>query len=368
MSGEQCFVYKEHQQTKVAVTTSSCLRTRTIQQRVRFPRNLTRTIIRHQEKPTVGYDEKRYGCLAKEKYPYKRKRQSLKKALYQAQLLQRQVRSFTSCTTDSRGNPLNPSESATPVKEWILDSGASQDLVSRQNLNNKEQNKIMQSDERCFQTANGTISIGDRINMTVKSDGATISTRPFVLDECPAILSLGQRIADGYSFEWLPDTTPTLTAPNGRKISLKVDNFVPVITAEVLKMLAASSDENIDSHVAQQEGEPTVHAHDQIDDDANHSQQPKGAADIDESYTPDAMHMLTHFPKDPKCPVCSNCKITKKPCRRNQDPDADKPEKFGEAITADHMIAGRDESSYKGDTVTCVILDRGTGWLQAFPS
>ena len=368
MSEEQCFVSKEQQLTKVAEVTSSCLRTRTTQHHVRFPRNLTRTIIRHQEEPTVGYDEKRYGCEAKEKYPYKRKRQSLKKALYQAQLLQRQVRSFEKPTTNSWGNPLTPSESATPVKEWILDSGASQDLVSRQNLSNKEQNKIKKSDERCFQTANGTISIGDRIDMNVKSDGATISTRPFVLDECPAILSLGQRIADGYSFEWSPGSTPTLTAPNGRKISLKVDNYVPVITSEVLRILAASSNETTDHHDAEQVEESPANASDQDHDETDHSQLPKGAADTDESYTPDAMHMLTHFPKDPKCPVCSNCKITKKPCKRNQDPDADKPEKFGEAITADHMIAGRDESSYKGDTVTCVILDRGTGWLQAFPA
>ena len=78
--------------------------------------------------------------------------------------------------------------------------------------------------------------------------------------------------------------------------------------------------------------------------------------------------MLTHFPKDPKCHICSNCKITKKPCKRNLDPDSDKPTKFGESITAGHMIAGRDEASYKGDTVTCVVLDRGAGWLQAFPA
>ena len=139
------------------------------------------------------------------------------------------------------------------------------------------------------------ISIGDRIDMTVKSDGATINTQPFVLDECPAILSLGQRIADGYSFEWSPDATPTLTAPNGRKISLKVDNYVPVITAEVLKMLAAPLDEHPVEPETSQQGEPAAEAPDNNDIN-DHSQQAKAAADIDESYTPKAMHMLTHFP------------------------------------------------------------------------
>ena len=90
--------------------------------------------------------------------------------------------------------------------------------------------------------------------------------------------------------------------------------------------------------------------------------------ECEQCYVPSEQHMLTHFPKDPNCPICANCKITKKPCRRNSDPKADQPTKFGESITADHMISGRDEASYKGDTVTCVILDRGTGWLMAYPA
>ena len=29
-------------------------------------------------------------------------------------------------------------------------------------------------------------------------------------------------------------------------------------------------------------------------------------------------HYMTHFPKDPRCPVCNNCKIQKRPRRRKK--------------------------------------------------
>ena len=87
-------------------------------------------------------------------------------------------------------------------------------------------------------------------------------------------------------------------------------------------------------------------------------------------YGPDLKHMLTHFPKDPKCPVCSNCKMQRKQCRSQHKPDdhPDFPKKFGESITADHMIQGNDEESIRGDKVTCVIMDRATRWIQAYPA
>ena len=122
-----------------------------------------------------------------------------------------------------------------------MDSGASQDLVSRQSLDNKEIDHIKESEQKKFTTANGIVSVGSRVNMSVSSQGANITTSPFVLDNCPPILSLGQRIADGYSFEWLHAQEPHLIAPNGKRIRLRVDNHVPMIDSHVLKLLAAQS-------------------------------------------------------------------------------------------------------------------------------
>ena len=251
---EQCFVTQEHQYSKEAVaTTSSCLRTRTTSSIIQFQKSLDRTIKRQQQKPTVGYDEKRTDCGPMGRFPYKRLRQSLKKARYRALLLQGQVHSSRSYTSASSRKTLNPVGVANPIKERVLDSGAPQDLVCRKNLDQKEQDKIQQHAERVFQTASGNVNIGDRVDMTVKTNGTTISAQPLVLDEGPDILSLGQRIADGYSFEWLPNRTPTKTAPNGQGVSLKVENFVPVITADVLKLLTASSTENVNGSQSQPE-------------------------------------------------------------------------------------------------------------------
>ena len=54
--------------------------------------------------------------------------------------------------------------------------------------------------------------------------------------------------------------------------------------------------------------------------------------------------------------------------RHGEPDDLPMPERFGDALTADHAILGADETSREGHTVTLIILDRKTSWLQAFPA
>ena len=81
-------------------------------------------------------------------------------------------------------------------------------------------------------------------------------------------------------------------------------------------------------------------------------------------------HFLTHFPKDPRCPICNQCKNTRAQCRRKKDhgePDKlPEPKAFADSITADHKILNEDDESRSNDRVAMVVMDRFTKWLQGF--
>ena len=73
-------------------------------------------------------------------------------------------------------------------------------------------------------------------------------------------------------------------------------------------------------------------------------------------------HDLTHTPYDPKCPVCRSAKSQTSPHRRRTPDDAtDLPvKKFGDLVTADHVDAGKNGLSLKGDHTAIVIADAFT--------
>lgn len=92
-----------------------------------------------------------------------------------------------------------------------------------------------------------------------------------------------------------------------------------------------------------------------------------------------AQHQLTHFPKDPKCPICNQCRIHKADCRRRtrdpNDPEAKhvwiEPNVFCDLLTADHKIVAEKSSFHESidrDKVALVSLDFATRLLDAFPA
>ena len=61
---------------------------------------------------------------------------------------------------------------------------------------------------------------------------------------------------------------------------------------------------------------------------------------------------LTHFPKDPNCPICNACKQNRSHCRSKSHGEPDglpEPKKFADAVTADHKILNEDDESRKHD-------------------
>ena len=72
---------------------------------------------------------------------------------------------------------------------------------------------------------------------------------------------------------------------------------------------------------------------------------------------------LTHFPKDPNCPICNSCKTNRSHCRSRTHGEPDslpEPKKFADAVTADHKILDEDDESRQHDRVALIIMDRFT--------
>ena len=79
-------------------------------------------------------------------------------------------------------------------------------------------------------------------------------------------------------------------------------------------------------------------------------------------------NVFTHYPKDPNCPVCNQCKIQHQPCRvsKTKPESEEKPKKFGDRLTADHTINPHGKTGRKGETVALIIQDEATSWVQGY--
>ena len=89
---------------------------------------------------------------------------------------------------------------------------------------------------------------------------------------------------------------------------------------------------------------------------------------------PKTHHYLTHFPKDPNCPVCAHAKAQKTQHRRKntrgntaEDGEEVKAVNFGDCVTADHIIIGEKQESRRHDTVAVIVQDKATHWLAGYP-
>ena len=86
---------------------------------------------------------------------------------------------------------------------------------------------------------------------------------------------------------------------------------------------------------------------------------------------PPADYYINHSPKHRNCSICNQCKIQNTQARRIKEDDGameNKPTKFAEKLTADHMILSEEEKSRHGDTCALVIKDRATQYLFSYGS
>ena len=117
---------------------------------------------------------------------------------------------------------------AVPRRKWLLDSGASFDLIGEGNLNWQERLEIMEvGHEQELDTAAGLIKTSRQIKL--KLEGTGLFATCWVLDNnCPPIISMGKMcMEEGFSFLWMRNKHAILLSSTGQLIYCVVDTRVP---------------------------------------------------------------------------------------------------------------------------------------------
>jgi len=236
---------------------------------------------------------------------------------------------------------------------WVVDSGSCFDIVGKTALSFEERRNIRTDDQRAvtMQTANGIVTENRRISVNVRNLDRPVDA--VVLDKSPNVLSLGKLcLRDGFSFHWEAGQQPVLVMPDGRRKVLALDWLVPVlpIVGQTESSCASAETEELRMPAAETKKDEAI--------------QPGGT----QAKVIDADHCLTHFPKMSWCETCQLSKAQRVSCRRQKGARRDedeiplnKPQAFGDLITADHAVMrNEDERSTRGDLSTLVILDMFT--------
>ena len=79
-------------------------------------------------------------------------------------------------------------------------------------------------------------------------------------------------------------------------------------------------------------------------------------------------HMLDHTPMLDTCPWCQMAKAARKGAYKKRKMPEKEPTKFGECVTADHLVTRSTEAKgINGETNALVIGDRATEWIFGYP-
>ena len=132
-----------------------------------------------------------------------------------------------------------------PHTEWLWDIGAAVDVVPRSALKGSEKFIQTANTGLFIHTAGGVHEANQEVVLTTNALEEK-AIRPIVMDSSPALLSAGWRCMElGYEFHWRPYSTPVLTTPSGRRVNLRVDNYVPVLDAEMYTITDANTASSI---------------------------------------------------------------------------------------------------------------------------
>ena len=113
-------------------------------------------------------------------------------------------------------------------REFVVDSGASMHKIIKKDLSNAEMDTLTKScSPTIVITANGEVQTHEGAIVYVKESEIFLTMK--VLDNTPAVLSLGKLCDEnGYSYEWINGQKPHLIQ-NGIRIICNTENFVPIV-------------------------------------------------------------------------------------------------------------------------------------------
>ena len=125
-------------------------------------------------------------------------------------------------------------------REFVVDSGASMQMISKKDLSDAEMDTLTKScSPTIVITANGEVQTHEEAIVYVKELDIFLTMK--VLDNTPAVLSLGKLCDEnGYSYEWINGQKPHLIK-DGIRIICNTENFVPIVVPGLSSSSSASS-------------------------------------------------------------------------------------------------------------------------------
>eukprot|EP00971_Amphidinium_carterae_P351160 6491948-Amphidinium_carterae.1 len=277
-------------------------------------------------------------------------------------------------------------------RRWICDSGAGIDLIGRKSVWTCEQESMkFDIGERKLRTANGTTTADSSVVCDLES--LNMSLNPLVLDECPPVMSLGRRIAQGFKFVWDKEEC-TLITPNGGRVELQVENHVPVLIQEVTTDVD-NTDERLKSEGYAYAGEEEITGSagpsepDGHDGSGHHDGDMAGERDEEEEEETEELpskikymqhgrrrdaaqhkiHRMIHFPKNKHCECCSATRFQNKQARRVPDDERTvKAERFGDMLHLDHVFTNGEFVGCHGERCALLIIDEATRFCFMYPA
>ena len=268
---------------------------------------------------------------------------------------------------------------ATPASKdggvWLVDTGSEQDLISEGMLKTaKATNRRVSDTPICLSTANGSTRASEVAD--IKVDALHQPFSPYILEETPAVLSVGVRCMEqGYSFVWPADGRPYFIRPDMGVIELNVDGRVPVIDSSCRVLNSGQFKKDCDllrlfamvaakAEAAEEEGVDEGVAH---DSETEYIRSRK-AADLEQEACSKS-HQFCHYPKNPFCKICQKARMMAPPARKKGGQKRLETKSFGDHIVADHtVIKSNVEEGSKGETVALVMKDIHTQFRHVYPS
>ena len=112
---------------------------------------------------------------------------------------------------------------------WLQDTGCGHDLISRADAKASKAKVLDAENPITFSTANGEAPAGLVAAMSV-AEFLDEEVNPYVLDDTPAVLSVGLRcMQKGYSFIWPAGEKPYYVLPDGQVVELEVIDDIPYL-------------------------------------------------------------------------------------------------------------------------------------------
>ena len=125
-------------------------------------------------------------------------------------------------------------------REFVVDTSASMHMISKKDLSDAEMDTLTKSRSPTIViTANGEVQTHEEATVYVKELDIFLTMK--VLDNTPAVLSLGKLCDEnGYSYEWINGQKPHLIK-NGIRIPCNTENFVPIVVPGLTSSSSGSS-------------------------------------------------------------------------------------------------------------------------------